>query len=59
MAIDDIVDTLVLVSSEDELLRAKSSIETRLKELEIQDKQEEEKEVLEELEEEYEEEEEE
>ena len=59
MAIDDIVDTLVLVSSEDELIRARTTIDNRLKELEIQDKQEEEKEVLEELEEEYEEEEEE
>lgn len=55
MAIDDIVDTLVLVSSEDELIRAKNSIETRLKELEIQDKEQEEKEILEETEEEYEE----
>lgn len=51
MAIDDIVDTLILVSSEDELMRA--SIDNRLKELEIQDKQEEEKEILEETEEEY------
>lgn len=59
MAIDDIVDTLVLVSSEDELIRARNSIDTRLKELELEDKEIEEKEVLEELEENYEEEEEE
>lgn len=57
MAIDDIVDTLVLVSSEDELLRARTSIDNRLKELELEDKEQEEKETLEELEEEYEEEE--
>lgn len=59
MAIDDIVDTLVFVSSEDELIRARTSIDNRLKELELEEKQQEEKEILEETEPEFEEEEEE
>lgn len=59
MAIDDIVETLTYTSSEDELIRARDIIVTRLRELELNDKETEEKEVLEEMEEEYEEEEEE